>query len=240
MNQPWTPGVLALSLAACLASGCGDSGPTGPAYEPEIPGTFVASVTNPFFPLLPGTIYTYEGETEDGTETNTVEILPSTKTIMGVAATVVHDRVYLDGNLIEDTWDWYAQDSDGNVWYLGEDSKEMENGQVVSTEGSWEWGVDDALPGVIMWADPAAHVAEEYRQEYLKGEAEDWGMVVALNEDVTVPYGSFAGCLKTEEWSDLEKSVREAKLYCSGIGFVKEMVIKGGNEVVQLVSVTGG
>ena len=101
-------------------------------------------------------------------------------TISGVTATVVHDQVFLDGELTEDTFDWYAQDADGNVWYLGEDSREIENGQVVSTEGSWEWGVDGALPGIIMWADPADHMNEEYRQEYLKGVAEDLAKVVAL------------------------------------------------------------
>jgi hypothetical protein len=219
---------------------CDDSSPTGPPYEPEIPPEFAPSVTNPLFPLVPGTTYTYEGETEDGTETNTVEVLPATRVIMGVVATVVHDLVYLEGDLIEETWDWYAQDNDGNVWYLGEDSREIENGQVVGTDGSWEWGVDEALPGIIMWGDPSAHSGEEYRQEYYKGEAEDWGIVVSLNESVTVPYGSFTGCLKTEEWSDLEKNLREAKYHCPTVGTVKEMVIKGGNEVVELISVAAG
>jgi hypothetical protein len=219
---------------------CDDSSPTGPPYEPEIPTEFAPSVTNPLFPLVPGTTYTYEGETEDGTETNTVEVLPATRVIMGVVATVVHDLVYLEGDLIEETWDWYAQDNDGNVWYLGEDSREIENGQVVGTDGSWEWGVDEALPGIIMWGDPSAHSGEEYRQEYYKGEAEDWGIVVSLNESVTVPYGSFTGCLKTEEWSDLEKNLREAKYHCPTVGTVKEMVIKGGNEVVELISVAAG
>ena len=156
---------------------------------------------------------------------------------MSVVATVVRDRVYLEGELIEDTYDWYAQDQEGNVWYVGEDSKEIEDGAVVSTEGSWEWGEDGALPGIIMWADPAAHLNEEYRQEYYKGEAEDWGMVVALNESVTVPHGSFTGCLKTEEWIALDKGTREAKWYCPGVGFVKETVLKGGNEVVELIGI---
>jgi len=161
---------------------------------------------------------------------------------MGVVATVVHDQVFLDGDLTEETYDWYAQDGDRNVWYLGEESKEMENGHVVSTAGSWEWGVDGALPGIILWGDPGAHIGQEYRQEYYKGEAEDWGKVISLTESVSVSYGSYSGCLKTEEWNALEKNSREAKYYCSGIGLVKEVILQGSGsgEVAELVSIAGG
>ncbi len=230
-----------LTLSAALFSsvlvGCGDN-PTGPNYEPDIPSDLSSAVTNPLLAFVPGTTQTYEGDTQDGLETITVEVLNSTKTIMGVSAIIVHDQVFLEGDLIEDTYDWYAQDGEGNVWYLGEDSREIENGQVVSTDGSWEWGVDGALPGIIMWGNPGAHVGEEYRQEYYKGEAEDWGRVVSLDESVTVPYGSFTGCLKTEEWNALEKKTLEAKYYCPGVGFLKEVKLQGGNEVVELVSVS--
>lgn len=229
---------LSLILAPSLLTACGDENPTSPPYEPEIPGAWAPAVTNPLFPLSPGTTYTFRGETEDGIETTAVEVYGDTKTIMGVVATVVRDRVYLDGALVEDTWDWYAQDTDGNVWYLGEDSREIENGEVVGTGGSWEWGVNGALPGIIMWADPGAHVGEEYRQEYYRRKAEDWGKVAATNESVTVPYGSFDGCLKTEEWNALEKDTREAKWYCPQVGFVKEITLQGGNEVVELITVS--
>jgi hypothetical protein len=161
---------------------CGDS-PTQPAYDPQLdPGDFVAAVTNPFFPLTPGTTHHYEGETAEGVET-----------ILGITATIVHDRVFPDGELIEDTFDWYAQQNTGDVWYLGEDSKEIENGEVVSTEGSWEAGVDGAKPGIVMWGDPAAHLNEEYKQEYHVGVAEDVATVIALDESIQVPYGSFTG-----------------------------------------------
>jgi hypothetical protein len=199
-----------------------------------IPSTWAAAVTNPFFPLAPGTTWQYRSETGDGVETTTTEVLDQTRVVHGVTATAVHDRVFLDGELIEDTEDWYAQDGDGNVWYLGEDSKEIENGQVVSTEGSWEWGVDGALPGVIMWADPSAHVDEAYRQEYLEGVAEDWGKVVALNQDVSVSSGSFTGCIETEDWSGLE-SGREHKSYCPDVGTVLEVGQSGERtELVDL------
>jgi hypothetical protein len=124
------------------------------------------------------------------------------------------------------------------VWYLGEDSKEIENGQVVSTEGSWEWGVDGALPGVIMWADPSGHQSEEYRQEYLKGVAEDLAKVVGLDESVEVPSGNYTGCLKTEERSALESNSTEFKFYCAGVGTVLETDGSGGQRD-ELQDVTG-
>jgi hypothetical protein len=226
-----------LAVGAMLALGC-SSDPTGPEYNPDIPAAWAAAITNQYYPLVPGTTHQYEGQTPDGLETITIEVSNLTKTINGVVATVVRDRAFLDGELIEDTEDWFAQDGDGNVWYLGEDTKEYENGQVVSTAGSWEWGVDGALPGIIMWADPAAHASEEYRQEFYRGEAEDWAKVVAVNESVTVPYGSFTGCLKTEDWSGLDPTLREYKYYCPDIGLTLETQAPGGEEPVELVAVT--
>jgi hypothetical protein len=206
--------------------GCEDS-VTGPDYDPVLPTSWAGAVSNPHFPLAPGTTLSYEAETDEGLETTVVEVLTGTRLINGVAATRVRDRVYLDGELIEDTEDWFAQDAAGNVWYLGEDTKEYEDGAVVSTEGSWEWGVDGALPGIIMWADPAAHVGEEYRQEFAEGEAEDWGKVVAMGEAVTVTFGAFTNCLKTEDWNGLESGGREFKYYCPGIGLVLETPVTG-------------
>jgi hypothetical protein len=218
----------ALALVACQSGG-----PTAPddPYEPILPTSWAPSVTNPLFPLEPGTLWRYEGETDEGSETVVVEVLSETRRIMGVDATIVRDRVYLEGTLIEDTFDWYAQASDGTVWYLGEDTREMENGQVVSTEGSFEWGQNGALPGVIMWGNPAQHVGEEYRQEYYEGEAEDWGKVIRLNESLSTPSGSFAGCIVTEDWNGLETGSLEHKTYCPEVGFVFEVHTGGGEEV---------
>ena len=210
---------LALLAAALLLPACDDT--SGPPYDPVLPTSWSPSVTNSFFPLVPGTRWEFRAVTGEGTETTTVEVLAQTRMVNGVAATVVRDRVFLDGELIEDTFDWFAQDSAGNVWYLGEDTKEMENGRVVSTEGSWEWGRRGALPGIVMWADPVAHSGEAYRQEFFEGEAEDWGRVVAAGQSVTVPLGSFTGCIQTEDWSGLE-SGREFKYYCPQVGVVLE------------------
>jgi hypothetical protein len=204
--------------------------------EPDIdPEYFVAIIDNPYFPLTPGTTYTYEGETEDGTETVEVYVTGDTKEVMGVTCIVVRDRDYLDEELIEETYDWYAQDSDGNVWYFGEDSAEYEDGEVVSTEGSWEAGVDGAEPGIIMEADP--RVGDTYRQEYYEDEAEDMGAVVALDESVSVPYGNFDDCLQTLDWNPLEEDSEEYKYYAEGIGLVLE-TDEEGEEALELVSIT--
>jgi hypothetical protein len=228
------------ALAAAGGTGCKNSptSPASPRYNPQIPTNWVTAVTNPFFPLVRGTTYEYEGQTGQGLEKTMVEVLNSIKVVNGVAATVVRDRVYLNGALIEDTYDWYAQDGAGNVWYLGEESKEIENGQVVSTEGSWEWGVDGALPGIIMWADPAAHVGEEYRQEFYEGEAEDFGKVIVVGQSVNVRYGSFSGCIVTADRNALEPGPVENKSYCSQIGLVLEVKAPSGQERVELVTKT--
>lgn len=239
----------ALALASLI--GCVDRTPTGPAASmpnavlatnavlPTFPGpgAFVAVIDNPYSPLTPGTTFEYRTETSDGLETDLVQVTFATKTILGVTATVVHDQVFADGELAEDTFDWFAQDAQGNVWYLGEDSCEIENGQCVSTEGSWEAGVNGALPGIVMWADPAAHAGRAYRQEYLAGEAEDVAKVLRANASVETPYGSFTNCLETMDWSPLEAGVREHKFYCPGTGLVLEVSPRDGHARTELVGI---
>jgi hypothetical protein len=193
------------------------------------------SIDNSYMTLTPGTTFTYESETEEGTEEIIVVVTDETKEILGVTATVVRDTVTLDGELIEDTFDWFAQDREGNVWYLGEDTKEYENGEVVSTEGSWEAGVDGAEAGIVMLAHP--QVGDTYRQEWYPGQAEDAAEVVSLNEAVTVPYGAFTNCLQTREFSTLEPELNEYKYYCTAVGAVTlEEVIDSG-ERVELIDV---
>jgi len=148
---------------------------------------------------------------------------------MGVECVVVRDTAWEGGELIERTFDWYAQDQEGTVWYFGEDTKEYRNGKVTSTGGSWEAGVDGAQPGIIMQANPKAGLS--YRQEYYEGEAEDKAQVVSVNESVTVPYGSFDHVLKTKEWTPLEPGLVEHKYYAPGVGQV------GASEGLNLVDV---
>ena len=196
-------------------------------------------VDNPYFTLTPGTTFTYEGETEDGTEKNIVIVTDETEEILGINATVVWDRVWLEDELIEETFDWYAQDKEGNVWYLGEDSKEYENGEVVSTEGSWEAGVDGAKPGIIMEADP--QVGDSYKQEYYVGHAEDQAEVVSLNEEVTVPFGTFTNCLQTSDSTPLEPTTGdEDKYYCTDVGGVVLEVAIDSGERSELVDFAQG
>ena len=207
---------------------------SGTPYRQKIdPANFVATIDNPFFPLAPGTKWTYGGD-----EKVVVTVTTDTKMILGVPATVVRDRVFVGGELEEDTFDWFAQDVAGNVWYFGEQTAEYTNGKVSSRAGSWTGGVDGAQPGIVMLAQPRA--GDAYRQEYLAGEAEDLAKVTALSGKVTVPAGSYSDVIVTEEWTPLEPSIRERKIYARGVGLVDSRMIRGGTEVVQLVAVKDG
>lgn len=213
------------------------------SYAPKIdPANFVARVDNPYFPLKPGTTFIYEGKSADGAERIEVNVTHETKEILGVKCVVLRDRAFLNGELIEDTLDWHAQDKKGNVWYFGENTKEYENGKVVSTKGSWEAGVDGAKPGIIMEAKP--QVGDSYRQEYLKGQAEDVAEVVmlgasasGLNDSVSTPQGSFENVVVTKDWSPLEPGLLEHKYYASGTGLIGEVDVLGGSDRIELVDV---
>ena len=206
-------------------------------YNPVIdPADFVTVIDNEYFLLVPGAKHTYTAETEECTERIEVYVTHQTKNVLGVTCVVVDDKVWLEDELIEATLDWYAQDKDGNVWYMGEDSTEYEDGKAVSTAGSWEAGVDGAKPGIIMMVNPFVGVV--YRQEYYKGEAEDKAEVLSLNESVTVPFGSYENCLRTKDWNPLDMETIEEKYYAQGIGVVQEVMVKGGNERVVLIDIT--
>ena len=228
-----------LSLVVVIAAtACGgeeepviDPGDGGD-YRPQVPERFVDRIDNPYLPLLPGTRWTYASD--DGSERVEVVVLETRRTVMGIEATVVRDTVYEDGNVVEDTYDWFAQDGEGNVWYLGEDSTEFEDGRPASKAGSWEAGVDGALAGVVMWANPA--IGRAYRQEYYEGEAEDLAEVVRLDDSAAVAGGEFSGVLVVREWNPLEPGVVEEKYYARGVGMVLEQKTKGGSERVELVS----
>jgi uncharacterized membrane protein YkoI len=202
-----------------------------PAVRPE---RFVDCVDNPYLPLIPGTVYHYETETEDGLETTTVTVTNQVRQVMGISATVVHDTVRLEGQLKEDTFDWYAQDKSGNVWYLGEETAEYEDGDVVSTEGSWQSGVNGAVPGILMLAEPVA--GDLYRQEYLKDEATDMGGVLSLDEAASVPFGDFDPVLMTADYNPLDGEL-EHKFYAPGIGMLAAVHVDG-SQTEQLIAVS--
>ena len=229
-----------------LVTACEDDDdllPTNPLDMPYLvdidPANFedTALTGNDFFPITPGTTYVYEGEDEDGLAVRVEEEhTTDTKVIMDITCVVVNAREYEDGELVENTFDWYAQDKQGNVWYFGEDSREMEDGQVVDTHGSWEADVDGALPGVIMLAHPIEGLW--YRQEYWEGKAEDVGQVLSLSETVSVPYGTFNNCLQTAEWNPLEPGIVEHKFYASSVGLLRAIAVKGESGFEDLVEIT--
>jgi hypothetical protein len=198
------------------------------------PEDFVSQIDNPYFPMSPGTKWvSRELDKKGNAQKVTVKVTNRTKEILGINATVVHDVVSDHGELIENTFDWYGQDVCGNIWYLGENTKEYENGEVVSTEGSWEAGVDGAYAGVLMPADPQPGL--RYRQEYYAGQAEDQAAVFSLDEQVQVPYGHFTDVLLTKEFTPLEPKVLEYKFYVKGIGPVLALTVSGGAGREELI-----
>lgn len=208
----------------------------GARYDPVIkPANFVSTINHPLFPLTPGTTFIYEGQTAGGLEYNEFVVTNNTKVILGVTCIEVHDTAKLNGELIEDTLDWFCQDVTGNVWYFGENTQQLEGGLVVGLEGSWTAGVDGAKPGIVMKAQPA--VGNLYRQEFSLGNAEDIAEVISLNESVTVPYGAFTNCMKTKETTPLEPDLLEHKFYCPGVGLVLTIDVNTGerSELIAIV-----
>lgn len=194
------------------------------SYNPEILAANFSNSTvvdNPYFPLEMGKKYIYEGQTEDGFERIEIQRLPTTKTVLGIACAVVNDKVWIDGKLVEDTDDWYAQDNAGNVWYMGEYVTDYNpDGSVKDHHGSWEAGIDGAKPGINMLAVPQVGMA--YRQEYYFNEAEDEAEVIEIGLTVTLALGTYTNCIKTREWTDLEPDAIGYKTYAPGIGIVKD------------------
>jgi hypothetical protein len=197
-------------MAGCTSS---SSQKEQKAYSPHIdPAEFTTKIDNEYFPMKPGTTFFYEGKGER----DEMSVTHQTKKVMGVECVVVDDRAWEDGKLIEKTYDWFAQDKEGTVWYFGEDTKEYENGKVTSTNGSWEAGVDGAKPGIIMQAHPK--VGQVYHQEYYPGEAMDMAKVLSLDASVRVSYGSYDHVIETKEWTPLQPVFYEKKYYVRGVG----------------------
>jgi hypothetical protein len=199
------------------------------------PIDFVARVNNPWFPLEPGSRWRYRGVDEDGPFSDEMRVTHRTKTILGVRATVVHDVVLRQGKRREITSDWYAQDRAGNVWYFGENTRELNrHGQVTSREGSFRAGRDGARPGVLFPGTP--RVGQTARQEYYKGHAEDQFEILDLDARVSTPYVSTRHAVRTKETSPLEPGVVDNKYYARGVGDVSEVTVKGPKERLRLVS----
>jgi hypothetical protein len=238
---------IALASSMVLLAASSTSGATAPAgsspapihgkYAPKIdPANFVAAVDNPYFPLKRGTALHFKGFRDKTPQTDEVVVTSRTVVILGVKCTAVRDTVSEHGKPVERTFDFYAQDKQGNVWYMGEDSYERKNGKFAKASDSWRGGVNGAKPGIIMLAHPRAGVS--YRQEYYPpGEALDQATVVGYRSSLKVPYGTFKHVLVTRDVSPIEPQT-EHKFYAAGIGEIAEKIVKGGHEAFQLVSVT--
>ena len=223
---------IVIGVAVLAAAGDDDE-----RYAPRIdPAAFTPTITNPYLPLRPGTRWVYEGQTEDGPERKVVEVTDETRVVMGVTCLVVRDTVTLDGQLHEDTVDWFAQDREGTVWNFGEATRKRRAGGSFTPAGSWEAGRDGAQPGIVMPAHPAP--GGPYRQEYLPGEAEDMARVLTVDEALRVRFGFFQGVLVTRDWSPLDPGVAEHKHYAPGIGLIREEAVEGESYRVDLVDLT--
>jgi hypothetical protein len=210
----------------------------GPAsYDPVIdPANFVAEIDNPYFPLVPGTTFIYKGQTSQGPSLDVFAVTHNTRVILGVTCVEVRDSVFTDGALTEVTLDWFAQDKNGNVWYFGENTAELEDGLLTTIDGTFMAGVDGDKPGIIMKAHPA--VGDFYRQEFSLGNAEDNAESLSVSESVTVRYGSFNNCLKSQETTPLEPDLLESKFFAPGIGNVLTVDENTGetSELVQVIT----
>jgi hypothetical protein len=240
----------AVVLAASLVGGgtvtaiasTGSSSGTNPApvttpYHPAFEAAnFGGPIDNPWLPLRPGTVFRYRGVGDDGKtrELNTVRVTHRKKRIMGVEATVVLDQVFSEGKPEERTFDWYAQDKEGNVWYLGEDSSNFEHGRWVKDDGSWQAGVGTGQPGIIMLAHP--HRGDAYRQEYSPGHAVDQAQVLGGGGAVRTPLRRFKRTLLTLEYSTIDKQY-ELKWHARGVGVIKEQAVTKSKELSRLVAI---
>jgi hypothetical protein len=197
------------------------------------PARFTTRIDHPYWPMRPGSRWVYRQTDADGSRRIEVTVTHRTRTIMGVEARVVHDVATEDGEVTEDTYDWYAQDADGNVWNLGEDTRQLDDGKVTSTEGSWQAGVDGAQPGILLPARPRPGMA--YRQEY-GAEARDAAAVLSLNQRAKVPSGLFDHVLVTKESSPLEPKLLKHALFALGVGPVLSLTLAGGSDREELLS----
>ncbi len=208
----------------------------GPGWPRTLkPSDFARHVDNPWFPLKPGSRYRYRGVKEGKHMIDKVHVTHRAKRILGVRTTVVHDVILVHGRPREVTDDWYAQDRHGNVWYFGENTKELDaHGRVTSREGSFEAGRDGARAGLFFPAHPK--VGTTARQEFYRGHAEDHFKVVDRSARVSVPYVTTRHAVRTKEWTPLEPRVLDNKYYVRGVGTVREIAVKGPVERLRLVA----
>ena len=236
---------LALVAVSCGSSGHDatatpkaviDPGDNGDYHASLDPTDTVDVIDNAYLPLRPGMRWVYEGSEDGVAQRDTVEVTDARHEIMGVAAVVVHDVVTEHGKIVEATDDWYTQDREGNVWYLGEDTAEYDNGKVTSREGTWAWGTHGGQPGIAMPAHPKRGMT--YREEFDRGNAEDAAEVLRTTDQARVPTGTYSRVLVVREWTRLEPKIVEYKKYAPGVGEIEEGITRGGQAHMSLVEFT--
>ncbi|MCG8546659.1 MAG: hypothetical protein MJE12_20865 [Alphaproteobacteria bacterium] len=214
----------------------GPSGVAADSYNPAInPKDFTTKINNPYFSMPVGKKLVYQAKTGEGLERIEITIPGDTKKIMGVDTLVYLDREFVDGELVEETRDYIAQDKDGNVWYFGEDVDNYENGKLKDHDGAWLAGVDGAKPG--FWIKARHVVGDSYRQEYYKGEAEDQAKIVATGVTVKTKARTYKNCTKTYDWTALDPEAKEHKYYCPAAGAAVLIENLTTGERVELVKV---
>ncbi len=268
MDRTYRPATLVAAGLAAVLGACGDDGTTvangttavettasvggadptvdavidpgdGGDHQPVIePADFVDEIDNPYLPLAPGSRWVYEGDSDGELERIEVVVTDERRDVMGVSTVVVRDTVHVDGELVEDTFDWFAQDRDGNVWYFGEDSREFEGGVAVNADGSWEAGIDGALPGIAMPGVPTVGFA--YRQEFDAGNAEDMGEILEAGVARSIGLDTFPDVVVTRDWSPLEPEIVEEKWYARGVGAIYATHTAGPAGTVELIDFTPG
>ena len=268
MDRTYRPATLVAASLAAVLGACGDDGTTvangttavettasvggadptvdavidpgdGGDHQPVIePADFVDEIDNPYLPLAPGSRWVYEGDSDGELERIEVVVTDERRDVMGVSTVVVRDTVHVDGELVEDTFDWFAQDRDGNVWYFGEDSREFEGGAAVNADGSWEAGIDGALPGIAMPGVPTVGFA--YRQEFDAGNAEDMGEILEAGVARSIGLDTFPDVVVTRDWSPLEPEIVEEKWYARGVGAIYTTHTAGPAGTVELIEFTPG
>jgi hypothetical protein len=231
-------GTAVMVWAPWASSAPGGTSACGTTYAPVLdPAHFVSVIDNPYFPLPVGRTLVYTGTKDGQSQIDTVTVTDQNKVILGITTTVVNDVARHNGTVLEKTFDYYAQDDLGNVWYLGEDTTAFLPNGKTDTSGSFQAGVGGAQPGIIMEANP--QIPDAYRQECFAGQAEDTAWVVGTQGSMRVPYGNLHNILTTLEATRIEAGAYDQKVYAPGIGIVSEQALTGPNEVAQLVSLSG-
>ena len=196
---------------------------------------FTDTVDHPFFPLPPGATWTYTAEKPGGVESSYVQVDSEVSELAGGQALMLHTIDGLDGQPVGETWDWVAQDTEGNLWNVGSSSCVYDDDDDCIDSTAWAWGEAGALPGWLLPADPTVD-EQPYFEEYAAGVAQGVAEVIGTEETVTVPSGTFDDCVRTQNTSRVTPTLMEERAYCRDIGLV---LVDGGDVPTQLVAKTG-